>query len=76
MNPGFPLCEKCRTEGLTTLAAYVYQEEQTGLDGPGMGDPDYWPEPFEGASALCETHFALLPAERRLAYTHVNLCEA
>ena len=76
MNSDYPFYEQCRSTGLTTLAAYVCQADHEGLDGPGMGDPDYWPEPFRNSPALCETHYALSPPKSRFAYTHLNLCEA
>ena len=76
MKNEFPLCEECRAMGLTTLATYVHPAEDEDLDGPAMGDPDYWPEPFRGPEALCATHFARIPADARLAYASLTLCVA
>ena len=71
----YPLCEECRRNGQTTLAAYVSREDVPGLDGPAMGDPDYWPEPVEAAAALCVPHFARLPDALRHGYGLLELDE-
>ncbi|MBV9848982.1 MAG: hypothetical protein JO250_04760 [Armatimonadetes bacterium] len=62
------LCDVCSLEGQRTMADYVFRPEEVSLEGPLLGDPDCWPSDETGWHALCEEHFARLPADCRLDY--------
>ena len=62
------LCEQCAQEGQVTVADYVCQLEETSLQGPLLGDPDYWPTQQPGWQALCEDHYHRLPPDCTLDY--------
>ena len=66
------VCAQCVLEGRTTLADYVYLPEDVSLQGPQLGDPDYWPPKPAGRSALCEDHYRLLAPDARLDYASVD----
>jgi hypothetical protein len=76
MKNEFPLCRECQAEGLITFATFVHPAADEDLDGPAMGDPDFWPEPFQEPAALCGAHYARLPADSRLAYVPLPFCAA
>ena len=36
-------CDQCRETGARNEAEYLLAPEEETLQGPALGDPDYWP---------------------------------
>ena len=68
MSPSPQFCEPCAQGGVTNIADYLYQPEETSLIGPTMGDPDYWPPHIAGRRFLCQEHYARLPVDSQIDY--------
>ena len=68
MPPSPQFCEPCAQGGVSSIADYTYQPEETSLLGPMLGDPDYWPPRIVGQRFLCREHYARLPVDAQIDY--------
>ncbi len=67
-----PFCDQCREVKTRRAADYQLASEEVTLQGPELGDPDYWPDAASRWPALCQQHYLELPADVRLDYRPVR----
>ena len=67
------LCDLCSIAGKQTLADYIYVSEEISIEGPALGDPDYWESADDTPKGLCEMHYHSIAPDRRLDFVAVPL---